>query len=602
MNDSSRASGPDKRTSPLSLTDGSKIAVIGGGPSGSFFSYFVLDLAERAGIDISVDIFEEKDFMRCGPPGCNHCGGIVSESLVQLLSTEGINIPNDVLQRGIDSYVLHMEAGSTRIEASISEKRIAAVFRGAGPAGMQESSWKSFDDFLLQLSTRKGSRVIRDRVDSIGMENGKPVLSTKGGISQPYDLVVGATGLKNSSLELFKGMGIGYREPKTTKTFICEYYLGNETVQEYFGSAMHVFLLDIPRLEFAALIPKGSYVTLVMLGRTIDKKLVESFLRTPEVGQCFPPDWSYSRKSSCLCYPKINITTADRPFADRVVIIGDAATSKLYKNGIGSAYVAAKAAATTAVFHGISSGDFKNHYWPVCRSIAFDNSIGKTMFFFTRFIQKLVFVKRGILRVVAREQGIGSDRRYMSYILWDMFTGSAPYMDIFLRAMRPSFILRFILETAAGISGRRKRAVRGDSNVGTNVLGRVYEDGEQIIQQGEAGDCMYVIQSGTVEVLQQVKGKEIHLAVLEKDDFFGEMTLFEKEVRSATVRAKGEACLVTIDRKTILRRMQEDPSLVFRVMERMSMRIREMDRKTSRIKAGDRRSWDSRPERSDKEL
>jgi hypothetical protein len=49
---------------------------------------------------------------------------------------------------------------------------------------------------------------------------------------------------------------------------------------------MHVFLLDIPRLEFAALIPKGDYVTLCLLGDDIDEELMDrffssSFPRTP---------------------------------------------------------------------------------------------------------------------------------------------------------------------------------------------------------------------------------------------------------------------------------------------------------------------------------
>jgi hypothetical protein len=41
----------EKKTG-LQLDDGSQIAVIGGGPAGSFFSYFLLDIAERVGIDI----------------------------------------------------------------------------------------------------------------------------------------------------------------------------------------------------------------------------------------------------------------------------------------------------------------------------------------------------------------------------------------------------------------------------------------------------------------------------------------------------------------------------------------------------------------------
>ena len=46
----------------LTLNDGSKIAVIGGGPAGSFFTYFALDFAQLFGTDISVDIYEAKNF------------------------------------------------------------------------------------------------------------------------------------------------------------------------------------------------------------------------------------------------------------------------------------------------------------------------------------------------------------------------------------------------------------------------------------------------------------------------------------------------------------------------------------------------------------
>src|SRR3990172_7082366 len=93
------------------LRDGARVAVIGGGPAVSFFACFLLDMAARTGLDLSVDVFDPKDFSRPGPTSCNHCGGIVSESLVQALALEGINLPGDVVQRGIDSYVLHMDVG-----------------------------------------------------------------------------------------------------------------------------------------------------------------------------------------------------------------------------------------------------------------------------------------------------------------------------------------------------------------------------------------------------------------------------------------------------------------------------------------------------------
>lgn len=41
-------------------------------------------------LDLHVDIYEPRDFTKPGPAGCNMCGGIVSESLVQALAVEGV--------------------------------------------------------------------------------------------------------------------------------------------------------------------------------------------------------------------------------------------------------------------------------------------------------------------------------------------------------------------------------------------------------------------------------------------------------------------------------------------------------------------------------
>jgi CRP-like cAMP-binding protein len=117
------------------------------------------------------------------------------------------------------------------------------------------------------------------------------------------------------------------------------------------------------------------------------------------------------------------------------------------------------------------------------------------------------------------------------------------------------------------------------------VLGKVYKEGDVIVRQGESGDCMYEILEGTVEVLREKNGQEVCLAVLSKGDFFGEMAIFEREVRSATVRAMGEVRAITIDKKTLLRRISEDPSLAFRIVEKMANRIRELDVEIERLKA-----------------
>lgn len=120
----------------------------------------------------------------------------------------------------------------------------------------------------------------------------------------------------------------------------------------------------------------------------------------------------------------------------------------------------------------------------------------------------------------------------------------------------------------------------------TGTLGKVYKAGEVIVRQGEVGDCMFVIQSGKVEVIQESPGKEVRLAELGEGDFFGEMALFEKDVRSATVRPLGEVRLLTVDKKMFLRKIHEDPSLAFRIMRKMSNRIRELNNELMRVTTG----------------
>ena len=120
----------------------------------------------------------------------------------------------------------------------------------------------------------------------------------------------------------------------------------------------------------------------------------------------------------------------------------------------------------------------------------------------------------------------------------------------------------------------------------TGALGKVYQDGEVIIRQGEVGDCMYVIQEGQAEIVTKGESQEVRLAMRSEGDFIGEMALFDREVRSATVRASGPVRVLTVDKKNFLRRIQEDPSLAFRMVETMSRRIRELNDEVTRLKGG----------------
>jgi hypothetical protein len=97
---------------------------------------------------------------------------------------------------------------------------------------------------------------------------------------------------------------------------------------------------------------------------------------------------------------------------------------------------------------------------PICRSIGNDNLLGRVTFAVTRQIQKRRFARKAVLRMTVDEQQKEGPQRRMSGVLWDMFSGSAPYRDIFLRTLRPAFLSKFGWALASSLlpfHRRRKR-------------------------------------------------------------------------------------------------------------------------------------------------
>ena len=437
------------------LEKGSRVAIIGGGPAGSLCAYFLLTFAGRKGLDLRVDVYEPRDFTRPGPAGCNMCGGIVSESLVQALAVEGIELPATVVQRGIGSYVLHTREQSVRIGTPLEEKRIAAVHRGGGPRDAREARWGGLDGYLLGLARDLGARVLPFRATDLAWQDRRPRVFSRNGV-EAYDLVVGATGVNSTGLQLFEKLGLPSRRCDTTNAYVTEIGLGSETIARQFGSAMHMFLLNIPRLDCAAIIPKGDYVTVCLLGRNIDEGLVEAFFDCAAVRRCFPSGWKPAQEI-CSCSPRINVREAKTPFVDRAVLIGDCGVTRLYKDGIGAAYRTAKAVARTAVFDGVSAADFRRHYWPLYREIALDNRFGMVIFTIVHAIKEFGPLLRGVLAMSEKEQESAGRARRMSIVLWDMLTGSASYREIFGRTLHPVFLARFFWESGRSIRGGRTK-------------------------------------------------------------------------------------------------------------------------------------------------
>ena len=72
-----------------------------------------------------------------------------------------------------------------------------------------------------------------------------------------------------------------------------------------------------------------------------------------------------------------------------------------------------------------------------------------------------------------------------------------------------------------------------------------FTKGDVIVREGDLGIAFYAVAKGSVEVYQTDAGREMPLTTLRQGDFFGEMSLLDNQLRSASVRALEDCeCLV----------------------------------------------------------
>jgi F420-non-reducing hydrogenase small subunit len=108
---------------------------------------------------------------------------------------------------------------------------------------------------------------------------------------------------------------------------------------------------------------------------------------------------------------------------------------------------------------------------------------------------------------------------------------------------------------------------------GEDLFGTSYEKGDVVFCQGDAGDAMYLIQSGAVEISRKRGREDLVLAVLESGDFFGEMVLLDDRPRSTTVRVVAPTRLLPLTRDSLRQRLRDDPSVALHLLRAFCRRI-----------------------------
>jgi CRP/FNR family cyclic AMP-dependent transcriptional regulator len=120
--------------------------------------------------------------------------------------------------------------------------------------------------------------------------------------------------------------------------------------------------------------------------------------------------------------------------------------------------------------------------------------------------------------------------------------------------------------------------------IASHLIERAFPKDTVVVEEGLAGDYMYVIREGRVKVTKASDdGREKIMDFLVAGDFFGEMSLFDQAPRSATVRTLEPSKLMALSRVAFLDLLSRSSSLALAVIMVLTHRLRDADEQASSI-------------------
>ncbi len=105
----------------------------------------------------------------------------------------------------------------------------------------------------------------------------------------------------------------------------------------------------------------------------------------------------------------------------------------------------------------------------------------------------------------------------------------------------------------------------------------VLQQGNLVFKEGEPGDCMYIINTGEIEIH---KGNTT-LAILQAKEVFGELSLLDAETRSATATVKTDCLLFKIDQQPFYALIESRPEVAMGFIKILSKRLRQINEKAA---------------------
>lgn len=452
------------------LEDLARIVVVGGGPSGAFFAIKLLKKARLMGRKISVQIIEKKkelQFYVCAHPftfreGCNYCAGGISPRMTDALVREGLSIPGEILQGSVSS--LTVQGGWKNVEMKIPEgRKMLLVYRGTKPKE-RKGKYLNFDSFLMDCATKEGAEITSGEACDVGYSvSGKPWIdyrNSEGSVKRVHraeaDFLVFAAGVNqmagmkiedNRLFASLKRILPDYRPPEVRKTLIFELevepdFMDGVTGEVYFAE----FGSKDLKIDMFSLVPKENYITIVLIGPAIDrsrptenKEIIERFLDLPHIRKILPR--SVTASPVCACNPNMTVGVSRNPFTHRMAMTGDMAVSRLYKDGIFSAYITASALADCILEKGIDRESLRKNYWPTIKKIHKDNLYGRHLFKFNQIAFSHPVLSRMLYQSILTERKTKPEgNRRLADIVWKVVSGDDSYRNIWTARMHPTVI------------------------------------------------------------------------------------------------------------------------------------------------------------------
>ena len=121
-------------------------------------------------------------------------------------------------------------------------------------------------------------------------------------------------------------------------------------------------------------------------------------------------------------------------------------------------------------------------------------------------------------------------------------------------------------------------------SVASLLIERRFPNNKTIVEEGLPGDYMYIIREGRVKVTKlSGDGREKILELLGPGDFFGEMSLLDREPRSASVKALSETRILALARNDFLNLLRKSADLAMAVIQELTRRVRAIDEQASSL-------------------